>query len=149
MSHRADQLSRLLMLQPHPEGGAFREVFRSARAVRPVDGRSERGALTGIYFLLRAGEASRWHRVASDEAWVWLEGDPLELFEAEAPGVAAERIVLSPVHEAGGPLHVVPAGRWQAARTTGEYTLVSCMVGPGFDFADFELDAAAPLPGER
>ena len=143
---RAEELSQQLELVPHPEGGAFREVFRSARPVRPVDGRPERSALTAIYFMLSAGEESRWHRVASDEAWVWLEGAPLELFVADAPGPAAERLVLGPVGPGSAPVHVVPAGAWQAARSTGEYTLVSCMVGPGFDFDDFELDPGPALP---
>jgi hypothetical protein len=136
---RARELVRLLGLEPHPEGGAFREVFRSPRLVHPDDARPPRTALTAIYFLLADGGASRWHRVASDEAWCWLEGDPLELWTMPAAAGPAAHHVLGPVADGVHALGVVPAGEWQAARTRGAYTLVSCMVGPGFDFADFEM----------
>ena len=137
-------LIETLGLKPHPEGGAFAEIFRSGRTVQPGDGRAPRSALTVIYFLLRSAQQSRWHRVRSDEVWIWIAGAPLLLFEADAPGGSAGRIALGPLGE-GSPVHVVPADRWQAARTTGEYTLVSCTVGPGFDFADFEMvDVALP-----
>jgi hypothetical protein len=146
---RARELVRILGLQPHPEGGAFREVFRSSRGVRPADGRAERSALTAIYFLLADGGASRWHRVASDESWCWLEGDPLELWRMPDAAGPAEREVLGPVAEGVRALAVVPAGEWQAARTRGAYTLVACMVGPGFDFADFEMLSDLPDDAER
>jgi hypothetical protein len=136
---RARELVRILGLQPHPEGGAFREVFRSAASVRPADGRAERSALTAIYFLLADGGASRWHRVSSDETWCWLEGDPLELWRMPDAAGPATVQTLGPVSDDSGALGVVPAGEWQAARTRGAYTLVACMVGPGFDFADFEM----------
>ena len=146
---RARELVRILGLQAHPEGGAFREVFRSARSVRPDDGRAERSALTAIYFLLADSGASRWHRVSSDETWCWLEGDPLELWTmADAAGPAA-RQTLGPVSDGTHALGVVPAGEWQAARTRGAYTLVACMVGPGFDFADFAMLADLPADAER
>ena len=101
-----------------------------------------------IYFLLAAGEVSRWHRVASDEVWHYYEGDPLELLSADADFASVTRRVLGPVDEAVRPVHVVAAGEWQAARTTGRFTLVGCTVAPGFDFADFQMldqhrDAAA------
>lgn len=85
MDPRAAQLIERLALVPHPEGGHYREIQRSALRVRPLDGRGERAATTGIYFLLAAGEHSRWHRVASDETWHHYEGDALELLVA-APG---------------------------------------------------------------
>jgi len=139
MHPRAEELVRRLGLQPHPEGGFYREIFRSTRRVQPFDARASRNGLTLIYFLLADGGASRWHRVASDEAWSWVEGDALELFRISAArdGFARERL--------GAPgdrveaAAVVPAGEWQAARTTGAYTLVTCAVGPGFDFADFRM----------
>ena len=146
---RARELVRLLELEPHPEGGAFRELFRSPLTVRPHDGRPERSALTAIYFLLADGGASRWHRVASDEAWCWLEGDPLELWTMAAPDGPATLHLLGPVAEGVHALGVVPAGEWQAARTRGAYTLVSCMVGPGFDFADFAMLSDLPEEAER
>lgn len=129
----------MLGLAPHPEGGRFREVFRSSARVRPGDGRPERAALTSIHFLLVEGETSAWHRVLSDEAWHFAEGAPLELLTMDPDFARVERWTLGPVGEADGPLRVVPAGRWQAARSTGAYTLAGCTVGPGFDFADFAL----------
>jgi uncharacterized protein len=139
MHPRAAQLISSLGLTPHPEGGHFREVYRSQSAVTPLDGRAERTALTTIYFLLAAGEVSRWHRVASDEVWHFYEGDPLELLQAEAGFRDVRRTVLGPVDGSLQPVHVVPAHVWQAARPTGAYALVGCTVGPGFDFADFAL----------
>ena len=84
MHARAAELIAQLSLQPHPEGGYYREVFRSAGVVTPADGRGARAALTTIYFLLPAGAASRWHRVTSDEVWHFYEGDPIELLELDA-----------------------------------------------------------------
>jgi uncharacterized protein len=126
-ARRAEELVRLLDLRPHPEGGHYREVFRSGRAVDPRDRRGARAALTHIYYLLAAGQHSRWHRVSSDEAWHFYEGDALELFWLAAAGTTH-------------------AGCWQAARLAPEgaarYVLVGCTVGPGFDFADFAFMAA-------
>lgn len=136
---RPDDLIRALDLLPHPEGGWHREVFRSPSTVVPADGRSARGFLTTIYFLLRAGERSRLHRVASDEAWHFYEGDPLALVEAPGDLTSRRVVTLGPVGEGQAPVHVIPAGAWQAARPLGAYTLVGCSVGPGFDFADFEM----------
>ena len=136
---RADDLIAALSLQPHPEGGWYAEVFRSASTVMPGDGRGARAGLTAIYFLLTAGQVSRLHRVRSDEAWHYYEGDPLELRVSPGDWLAAERQVLGPLNSGATPVHVVPAGWWQGARPLGAYTLVGCTVGPGFDFADFEL----------
>lgn len=139
MNTRAAALITLLDLSPHPEGGYFREVYRSASTVQPADGRTDRPALTTIYFLLAAGDVSRWHRVASDEVWHYYEGDALDLLVADEHLDSVSRRVLGPVGTDASPVHVVPAGRWQAARSVGAFTLVGCTVGPGFDFADFEL----------
>lgn len=148
MTQRATQLIDSLGLQPHPEGGWYREVFRSAVQVTPADDRAARSALTSIYFLLEAGQHSRWHRVLSDEVWVHLEGVPLALWTCDAAlRTAPAHVRLGPVDVHGTrPQHVVPAGQWQAARpieshAAGDFTLVACMVGPGFDFADFSLMA--------
>lgn len=95
--------------------------------------------MTVIYFLLAEGEVSRWHRVASDETWHFHEGDVLELLVSDGPGAAPiDTIHVGPADDAE-PVGIVPAGRWQAAQSTGAYTLVSCSVGPGFDFRDFEM----------
>lgn len=133
-----------LGLGPHPEGGFYREFFRSAERVAPADGRGERAALTAIHFLLPAGTHSRWHEVRSDEQWTFLEGAPLELFVLEAGAHAARRVVLGPLSAGSVPTCVVSAGAWQAARATGLFALVTCTVGPGFDFADFRLLAESP-----
>jgi hypothetical protein len=133
-----------LALAPHPEGGFYREFFRSAARVTPADGRGERAALTAIHFLLPADAHSRWHEVRSDEQWTFLEGEPLELFVLEAGACAVRRVVLGPLSLASVPSFVVPAGAWQAARATGLFALVACTVGPGFDFADFRLLAEMP-----
>jgi hypothetical protein len=136
---RAAQLIERLGLAPHPEGGYFRELFRAGLGVVPGDGRGARSALTSIYFLLPAGEVSRWHRVRSDEVWHHCEGAPLELLVIAPAVPRLERLALGPLGERQSPVHCVPAHWWQAARPLGAYTLVSCTVGPGFEFADFEL----------
>lgn len=139
MHARARELVEALRLQPHPEGGFYREVFRSAVGVSPDDGRGTRPALTTIYFLLPAGAHSRWHRVRSDEVWHFYEGAPLELWTMPADLQGCERIVLGPFAGAVRPVQVVSADVWQAARSTGDYTLAGCSVGPGFVFDDFAM----------
>jgi predicted cupin superfamily sugar epimerase len=126
------RLVRALRLTPHPEGGFYRETFRSpARVPTP---RGERSAMTAIYFLLPAGTVSTLHRVHSDELWVHADGDAVEL-HVVSPRGRHEVVGLRPAGHA-----VVPAGHWQAARPAGRrYALVTCVVAPGFDFEDFEL----------
>ena len=136
---RAAELIRTLELVPHPEGGYYREIWRSGQSVEPADGRGARAALTGIYFLLTAGAVSRWHRVRSDETWHFCEGAPLELLQMQAPRLAVHRTRLGALGSDQRPVQCVPASCWQAARSLGGYTLVSCTVAPGFEFADFEL----------
>ena len=147
MDQRVETLIRDLGLMPHPEGGHYRELHRSTLRVDPQDGRGERNALTTIYFLLPAGEMSRWHRVTSDEVWHHLEGAPLELMVSDANFHAVERRTLGPLQSDLEPEVVVPPMHWQAARSTGGYTLVACVVGPGFDFEDFVM--LRDLPVER
>ncbi|MBN1867170.1 cupin domain-containing protein [Candidatus Sumerlaeota bacterium] len=152
MNDRIRSLIEGLRLEPHPEGGYYREVFRSSHPVQPDDERPSRRALTAIYFLLAAGQHSRWHRVASDEVWSRLEGDPIELvcFEPERDRERDRmtRVRLGPYGADTQPIHVVPAGVWQAARLLGEYALVSCGVAPGFEFADFRLAADDPAAAQ-
>jgi predicted cupin superfamily sugar epimerase len=129
-----------LQLVPHPEGGHYRECYRSPQIVSADD--RCRSAVTIIHFLLRAGEHSRWHVVASDEIWRHSAGGPLELLEY----TPATRVLtvhrLGPLDDSGASLtHIIPAGHWQAARPLGDYTLVECTVAPGFDFADFQMVA--------
>lgn len=150
----AGALIARLGLQPHPEGGWYRELHRSGESVRRCDG-GERSGLTVILFLLAEGSLSRWHRVqGADETWHHAGGAPLELWRLPPDGGMATAASLGPLGPASiqpppcsvepqppapEPVLVVPAGWWQAARPLGTWSLVSCCVGPGFDFADFEL----------
>ena len=145
---RAAELIETLGLAPHPEGGFFREVFRSRRMVRTDDGRSERWAATTIYYLLAEGDFSRLHRVASDEIWHFYEGAPLELHMLNQPATERRALRLGPVGSNSAPVRVIPAGAWQAARPLGAYTLVGCTVTPGFEFSDFRLMASEPATAE-
>lgn len=128
----ADDIIRLLELQPHPEGGYFRETFRDGRQ---IEGRA---ASTAIYFLLKEGQHSHWHRVDAAEIWHWYAGAPLALMIAD--GQAQETVILGNVLEENQrPQAVVPANAWQSAVTQGPWTLVGCTVAPGFEFTGFEL----------
>jgi uncharacterized protein len=132
----ADDIIARLGLQPHPEGGWYRETWRGPEVAGRASG-------TAILFLLQAGERSHWHRVDADEIWLWHAGAPLVLKMGLA---AAQDHRLGPDVLGGDRPHiVVPKGWWQAAESTGEWTLVSCTVSPGFRFEGFEL---APLGWE-
>lgn len=127
----ADDIIRLLDLRPHPEGGRFRETFR--------DDGLERGASTAIYYLLREGERSHWHRVDAAEVWHWYAGGPLEL-SLSKDGRTTATHVLGPNLAAGErPQIVVPKNVWQSARPLSAYTLVGCTVAPAFTFDGFEM----------
>jgi uncharacterized protein len=140
MHPRAAELIAALDLRPHPEGGFYRQIFRSEVQVTPLDQRGLRAALTTIYFLLPEGSFSRWHQVASDEVWHLYEGGPLELLELSTSGQSVLRHRLGPIGSgADAPVCTIRAGIWQAARPLGHYTFVGCTVGPGFDWADFRL----------
>lgn len=142
----AEELIREYALQPHPEGGWYREIHRSAHSIGvPAGYPGERCALTVIYFLLTADDFSVWHRVKSEEVWLHLAGAALELVVLRKdPAVH----LLDRAGAPGEPLAVVPPGVLQAARTLGEFTLVSCLVAPGFDFADFEIPSCEELLAE-
>jgi len=141
---RPESLIATLGLIPHPEGGYYGEIHRSRATVQPEDNRGRRPALTTIYFLLPSDAVSRWHRVLSDEVWHFYEGAPLELWTADPDSYTVAQHRLGPLDGAQQPVFTVPAGWWQAARSTGKYTLVGCTVGPGFDFRDFTLAADDP-----
>jgi hypothetical protein len=132
----AEEAVHLLGLTAHPEGGFYRETFRAAA---PAGGRA---ASTAIYYLLREGDVSAWHRVDADEVWHHYAGAPLELSLSFPSAGGRERSVLrlGPDLAAGErPQGVVPAGVWQAARPLGGWTLAGCTVAPAFDFAGFEM----------
>jgi predicted cupin superfamily sugar epimerase len=130
-------------LERHPEGGWFREVHRSSRLLPQVPGYpGVRPAFTAIYFLLARGDSSAFHRLRSEEAWIFLAGDPLELILL---GREVRRITIGPATNGGDPVAVVPPGELQAARTSGDYTLSACIVAPGFEFADFSMPSRDEL----
>lgn len=128
----ADDVIAHLGLHPHPEGGFYRETFRDSSGPQP------RGWSTAIYYLLPRGHQSRWHRVDATELWLYHAGDPLELTLA-APAGAVNHVLGTNLPAGMRPQVVVPAHTWQSARPLGEWTLVSCTVAPGFEFAGFEM----------
>lgn len=129
----ADQIIEHLGLQQHPEGGWYKESWRAGNDGRPTG--------TCIYFLLKGDERSHWHRVDAAEIWLYHAGAPLVLSMAASDAGPAQDHLLTPDLTKGAPQLVVPEGHWQAARSTGDYTLVSCTVSPGFQFEGFELAA--------
>jgi predicted cupin superfamily sugar epimerase len=131
---KATDIIARLELKPHPEGGYYRETFRDSRADPQGRARS-----TAIYYLLGRGDRSQWHRIDAVEIWHYYSGAALTLQIAN-DGCAPHIITLGPNVAAGErPQAIVPAGAWQAAETSGDWTLVGCTVAPGFEFASFEL----------
>src|SRR6478609_3445758 len=146
MHPEAERIVRELDLAPHPEGGFYRETFRSSLVLSGLPHGAPRAASTAIYFLLPGGTFSAFHAVTSDEAWHHYDGDPLELEVIGTDGVAVRYVLGKALHDGQVPQAVVPAGAWQAARPLGDrYALVGCTVSPGFDFADFEMPPRAEL----
>ncbi|MAS55421.1 cupin domain-containing protein [Nocardioides sp.] len=140
MSTRRPPLAEALDLEPHPEGGWYRQTWASPVAVTLPDGRV-RPTATLIHFLLPAGESSAWHRVASDELWLAHSGAVLLQHggSGDAP-VDGDRVVVGLDLVAGQQAQsLVPAGQWQRTLPSDADALVSCLVSPGFDFADFDL----------
>jgi predicted cupin superfamily sugar epimerase len=128
----AKDIISALSLQPHPEGGYFRESFRDSRL---VDGRA---ASTAIYYLLPKGQRSHWHRIDATEIWHWYSGAPLALSVKLSNKLHNCR--LGPDLWAGEqPQYAVSAGVWQSAISLGEWTLAGCTVTPGFEFSGFEM----------
>lgn len=128
-----EEIIQALKLAPHPEGGHFRETFRHE------GGAGARGAGTAIYFLLKKGERSHWHRVDAAEVWHFYAGAPLELSTSSTPGHVSVRVLGNDLKKGQLPQLVVEPGEWQAAQSLGEYTLVGCTVSPAFEFENFEL----------
>ena len=127
----AQDIIERLGLEPHPEGGFYRQTWQAENEGRAVG--------TCIYFLLKDGGHSHWHKVDATEIWLFHAGAPLVLsLSATDEGPATDHL-LSPDLSMGEPQFIVPTGHWQAARTTGDYTLVSCTVSPGFEFSGFTL----------
>lgn len=131
----AKEIIAELGLRPHPEGGHFVETFRDERA---IDGRA---CSTAIYYLLSAGERSHWHRVTdASEVWLYHAGAPLRLsLWREGEAAIREHALGNDLRGGQRPQFVVAPNEWQAARSLGEWTLVSCTVAPGFVFESMEL----------
>jgi len=151
-SARVTELVKRLALEPHPEGGWYRELYRSATRI-PTD-RGPRSALTTIHYLLERHQLSRWHVVESDEVWHFYAGAPLELLEYAPTSRKLVRHVLGDVDQGedsatAKSVAVIPAGVWQAARSLGDYSLAGCTVAPGFEFADFRFVADLPAHSDH
>jgi uncharacterized protein len=163
---KASDLVEKLALQSHPEGGWYREIYRARGRVQAE--RGSRSALTTIYYLLEQQQLSRWHVVESDEVWHFYAGAPLELLEYDPATGQLVQHVLGDVRQGNETVAVIPPGAWQAARSrgdwsrstgaavavtsptgsgdvpSGDYSLVGCTVGPGFEFEDFRFVKALP-----
>ena len=139
----AQSLIETLRLEPHPEGGWFRETWRADAA------EGKRASATAIHFLLEAGQTSHWHRVDAAELWLWHAGSPLSLLTApDSAGPVTPAILGGDVLAGHSPQVLVPTGHWQAAAPQGGWVLVSCVVSPGFVFSGFELAPPEWEPGE-
>jgi uncharacterized protein len=137
----AEQAIALLGLAPHPEGGFFRETFRDAALS------NTRAASTAIYYLLRAGEVSRWHRVDAAEIWHWYAGSPLRLRLSHDGRDIVELRLGNDLAAGERPQAAVPQRAWQSAASLGSWTLVGCTVAPAFEFSGFELAPEGWEPG--
>ncbi|MBF9050062.1 cupin [Roseobacter sp. HKCCD9010] len=129
----ADEIIAKLNLAPHPEGGHYRQTWVAENQGRPTG--------TCIYFLLKSGERSHWHKVDATEIWLYHAGSPLILSLSETETGPAADHLLAPDLTEGAPQLIVPENHWQAAQSTGAFTLVSCTVSPGFQFDGFTLAA--------
>ena len=135
MYKKSSEIINQFKLLPHPEGGWYREILRSESYVIRTDGK-KRNNITGIYYLLCKNEISTWHRVKSaDEIWIYLQGAPLDLWCVDSGNKEVRTLKL----DSNNPIAMITSGYWQAAKSSGAFTLASCCVGPGFDFSDFEM----------
>ena len=139
----AADVIRILDLRPHPEGGHFRETWRHS----PAHG--DRGAGTAIYFLLREGEVSRWHRADACEVWHHYAGAPIEVSISTDGRSTAKQVLGADLSTGQRPQVIVPADAWQSARPLGEWSLVGCTVSPAFVFEGLEMAPEGWSPGGR
>jgi predicted cupin superfamily sugar epimerase len=138
----AKDVIQTLQLAPHPEGGWYREIYRSTDRVQRGD--ETRSATTAIYYLLEQQQLSRWHVVDADEIWHFYGGAPLELLAYDPSSRALKRQTLHVTGADARPIGIIPSGVWQAARSLGEYSLVGCTVSPGFEFSGFRFTVDLP-----
>ena len=134
-NQKSIEIIKKFNLSPHPEGGWFKEIVRGKNCLKREDGQI-RNFITGIYYLLEKDSKSAWHRVNNaDEIWIYLRGEPLNLWCLDNDNKEIKNFIL----DNNNPVEMIPSGYWQAAKSSGEFTMVSCCVGPGFDFKDFEM----------
>lgn len=149
MSLQAEHWIRALALEPHPEGGFFRESYRSPETLPqvalPTGYRGERSVSTAIYYLLRRGDRSRLHRLRADELWHLYDGGPLTLHVLHPAGHYEPRVLGREIHKGEALQQLVPMGAWFGAEATEDFALVGCTVAPGFAYEDFELGAREAL----
>ena len=136
----SNQVIRALELVPHPEGGHYRETWRHENG-------DARGTGTSIYYLLEAGERSRWHRIDATEIWHFYAGAPLELLSYIEGGQVVRRVLGSNLALGEQPQLQIEPNEWQSATSLGDWTLVGCTVSPAFEFERFELAAEGWKPG--
>lgn len=137
----ADEIIAGLGLEPHPEGGYFHETWRAAA------GPGGRASGTAIYFLLRRGKVSHWHRIDATEIWHWYAGAPVQLDTSTDGKDHTAQVLGTDLHAGQRPQIIVPPDHWQSARTLGDWTLAGCTVSPGFEFSEFQLAPAGWSPG--
>ena len=151
---RKDYLIKKLELKPHPEGGYFRETYRSKGIIRQIsigtDFKGDRIFSTCIYFLLTADEFSAFHKLAQDEIWHFYEGSPIEMHMISSTGEHSVQVIGTDLENGHSPQFAVPGGTWFASGILngGDYALVGCTVSPGFNYRDFELGHRAFLVSE-
>lgn len=134
-----DELVKMYDLQPHPEGGYFKETYRATETLETQHG--TRNHSTTIYFLIPEGKKSHLHRIKSDEVWHFYLGDPMTVVQISPKGVVQEIVLGSDIKNGQHLQHTVPAGYWFGSYPNpgSQYSFVGCTVAPGFDFADFEM----------
>lgn len=148
LNKRISNYIETLQLEPHPEGGYFKETYRSELQYIQKDLPTKRNISTGIYFLITKGNFSAFHRIKSDEMWHFYDGDPLLVHIIHPNGKYEVLKVGLNMQNNEKPQGVVPAGAWFASETLGDFSLVGCTVAPGFDFEDFKLGQASHLEAE-
>ena len=141
MTDRAKELINLFQLSKHPEGGYFREVYRSEIKVKTEPSGVKRSGLTDIYFLITENNISRFHRLAHDEIWHFYEGAPITIIDIHPESLNMNRTTLGSPDPLLVYKHCIKGTHWQCAFSNGPYSFVGCTVGPGFEFDDFEMMA--------
>ncbi len=135
----ASTIIKFLALEKHPEGGYFKEIYRSETKATFNGFNGERNIATGIYYLLEENDFSAMHRIKSDETWHFYDGDSLELIEIDSYGELTLTLIGNDIANGDLPQYTVKAGNWFCSRSRGQFSFVGCTVYPGFDFKDFEL----------